>query len=252
MGFISAITQPMHQCLSYVLNHIPAMRDSEPDHDFDYMCNMYEKLKNSKEREWLYTNPTAYKLLLALIDDAKKYNNKTYELMFKEYLWELEDRLDAPRKRINQLLQKMIEADCPKPRECPPFSNFPPVAPVSQKDCTAPPQEKENSCEVQDKEIYWELPFFYYLSENELDEFCRNFESLSLEGKESESEQASKRCKISDEPSNNISPLNIMEPMLAPMIWKAQYEARRYFSAADNFEAGHENQKKKRNIQSLF
>jgi len=258
----SVVTQSIHRCLAFVLNHVPDANLNEPEsipakidtnsRTYQYMIKMYEKLRYPKARELFYHDPSAYAQLLNLIDYATKYQKKSYELMFKDYLFELEDTIEAPKKRLHKLLQSLVEAKYGKPIGSLPFEDLAPENHCARVEEEAPTQPEKTSFIVTNNGRYREMPFWYYFSDDELDEFCHHFESLQLEDEDSSSEQKAKRSKLSDSLSSYIPSIESIEQDITPVIWQAQDEVRCHFFTHYSSESWEENQKKKRNVHSLF
>lgn len=215
-----------------------------------HMTKMLTLLKYPKQRLRFYQYPKAKHSLTELIKRAKHFKNKTGELLFKDYLTELEMIEREKQERPLKLLKALVDAKYGQNNQnltqqfdafaehhqheknltaSVTFENFDSVCAEQDQESTYAPFFTTNgevtfNDDLETKvEIETEADFDTY-DNPAVDLLCEQFNALSLERYDDDCLQPSKRQKTSNSKSPHLLCMNGVESMLFYEIWQAKKE----------------------------
>ncbi|MGE3319920.1 MAG: hypothetical protein AB7I18_11565, partial [Candidatus Berkiella sp.] len=212
--------------------------DPEKSPEFIYMSKMFAALKYPRQRRIFYRNPNAYKRLENLIKLATKFKQKRHELVFKDYLTELELNIKAQVERPMKLLQVLIEKeskqnenivaplsiDSPIYGSALPEDKSTPVDDIPLYDTSVAPSELEYISPNAELEYNASTSDFEIaLQHEQMNILCEQFETFTLEMNEDDCHSA-KRQKTCSDQTAYIDTIQIMESILFYNLWNARKE----------------------------
>lgn len=187
-----------------------------------HMTKMLASLKYPKQRQRFYQNPKAKHTLTELIKHAIQFKNKSCELLFKDYLTELEMIEKEIKERPFKLLKAMVDAKYGQ-------ANLIPFSEDNSKILThnihAVPAHHIEESPAPEHDIVAKVEYYFDSQVDiEMDLLCEQLNTMSLEQEDEDYLQQPKRLKTSDSNTRNVPSMNMVESLLSYAIWHAKSE----------------------------